>query len=80
MSHLCVLDHEGGAACHEYDRIAVIRPGQTLVIRYGRRNLSDYEVAQFKARLAERMPGVNLVVLGPDIEPLMIYDPTPEQD
>ncbi|WP_141581283.1 hypothetical protein [Actinomadura sp. WMMA1423] len=62
------------------DQVTVVRPGQTLVIRYARRMLSDYEVDQLRAKFAERMPGVNLVVLGPDIEPVMVYDPNPERD
>ncbi|WP_141579671.1 hypothetical protein [Actinomadura sp. WMMA1423] len=74
-------DHPPEAArLNEADQIAVIRPGQTLVIRYARRMLSDYEVDQLKTKLAERMPGVNLVVLGPDIEPVAVYDPNPDQD
>lgn len=58
-----------------------IKPGQTLIIRYTRRNLSEYEVDQLKAKLTDRLPGVNTLVLGRDLELTGVYDPDePEQD
>lgn len=55
------------------DQTAVIRPGQTLVVRY-RPFLSVRGAEEFRARIAERLPGVEILVLG-GVEQMLVYAP-----
>lgn len=55
------------------DETAVVRPGETLVLRYGQQ-ISPDQAATIRERLAERLPGVSVVVIGA-CDQLLVYMP-----
>lgn len=51
----------------------VVRPGQTLVIGYSA-PVSESQAEVVKARLRERLPGVDIVVIG-HVQQMLVYEP-----
>jgi hypothetical protein len=56
---------------------AVIRPGQTLILRVAHNRLTAEIAEHLKAKAAERLPGVDIVIIG-GVDQMLVYDPEPQ--
>ena len=50
------------------------RPGDTLIVRYSR-PLNEYEADRLKAKLAERLPGVHILIVSSPADQIAVYRP-----
>jgi hypothetical protein len=60
----------------KFDNVHVIKPGQTLILRYTKM-IDSSSADQVKTRLATLLPGVDVVILG-GVDQALIYDPQSE--
>jgi hypothetical protein len=56
------------------DNAWVVRPGDKLVLGYSRSVISEHDAAMLRERIAERLPGVDLVIIT-DVTHMAVYKP-----
>jgi hypothetical protein len=52
----------------------VVRPGDTLIVRCSR-PLNMYQADQLKAKLAQRLPGIDVLILSSPVDQIAAYRP-----
>lgn len=55
------------------DEHATVRPGETLILRYADQ-ISQDQAATIRERVAERLPGVSVVIIGA-CDQMLVYVP-----